>query len=37
MNMMGFNAGNLRLPLCEMDPANYARLEAAMKACGLIK
>lgn len=37
MNMMGFNAGNLRLPLCEMDPANYQRLEAAMKACGLIK
>ena len=37
MNMMGFNAGNLRLPLCKMDPANYQRLEAAMKACGLIK
>ena len=37
MNMMGFDAGNLRLPLCEMDPANYARLEACMKACGLIK
>lgn len=37
MNMMGFDAGNLRLPLCEMDPANYARLENAMKACGLIK
>ena len=37
MNMMGFNAGNLRLPLCEMDPANYARLESAIKACGLIK
>lgn len=37
MNMMGFNAGNLRLPLCEMEPANYARLENAMKACGLIK
>ena len=37
MNMMGFNAGELRLPLCEMDPANYARLEKAMKACGLIK
>lgn len=37
MNMMGFNAGNLRLPLCEMEPANYARLEKAMKDCGLIK
>ena len=37
MNMMGFAAGPLRLPLCEMDPANYQRLEAAMKDCGLIK
>lgn len=37
MNMMGFSAGHLRLPLCDMDPANYARLEAAMKDCGLIK
>ena len=36
MNMMGFSAGNLRLPLCEMDPANYKRLENAMKECGLI-
>lgn len=36
MNMMGFNAGALRLPLCEMDPANYKRLENAMKECGLI-
>ncbi len=37
MNMMGFDAGLLRLPLCEMEPANYARLENAMKDCGLIK
>ena len=37
MNMMGFNVGPLRLPLCDMEPANYQRLEAAMKACGLIK
>lgn len=37
MNIMGFNAGPLRLPLCDMDPANYQRLENAMKACGLIK
>lgn len=36
MNMMGFNAGPLRLPLCEMEEANYARLQNAMKACGLI-
>lgn len=37
MNMMGFNAGHLRLPLCEMEDANYARLEKAMRDCGLIK
>lgn len=37
MNMMGFNAGNLRLPLCEMEDANYARLEKAMRDCGLIR
>lgn len=37
MNMMGFNAGMLRLPLCEMASANYERLERAMKACGLIQ
>jgi len=36
MNMMGFNAGKLRLPLCEMADANYERLERAMKAAGLI-
>ena len=37
MNMMGFNAGKLRLPLCEMADATYERLERAMKAAGLIK
>ena len=37
MNMMGFNAGALRLPLCEMESANYARLEKAMRDCGLIR
>ncbi len=36
MNMMGFNAGTLRLPLCEMDPVNYKRLQKAMSDCGLI-
>ena len=36
MNMMGFNAGLLRLPLCEMVPENYKRLENAMKECNLI-
>ena len=37
MNMMGFNAGKLRLPLCEMAEDTYKRLENAMKAAGLIK
>ncbi len=36
MNLMGFEAGNLRLPLCEMDEANKNRLIAAMKERGLI-
>ena len=36
MNMMGFNAGKLRLPLCEMAEDTYKRLENAMKAAGLI-
>ncbi len=36
MNMMGFEAGKLRLPLCEMEPKNYERLKNAMTACGLI-
>ncbi len=37
MRMMGFDAGELRLPLSEMSPANYERLKGAMKAYGLIK
>lgn len=36
MNLMGFNAGKLRLPLCEMEDATLARLTAAMKERGLI-
>lgn len=36
MNLMGFEAGKLRLPLCEMDEANLARLTAAMKERSLI-
>lgn len=36
MNLMGFNAGKLRLPLCEMEEATLARLTAAMKERGLI-
>lgn len=36
MNLMGFEAGPLRLPLTEMEEANAAKLEAEMKAYGLL-
>ncbi len=36
MNLMGFGAGKLRLPLCEMAPENLARLKAAMTERGLL-
>lgn len=37
MNMMGFDAGLLRMPLCEMNEANTAKLKAVMEKYGLIK
>lgn len=37
MNMMGFDAGPLRMPLCEMNEANTAKLQAVMEKYGLIK
>lgn len=37
MNMMGFDAGPLRMPLCEMHEANTAKLKAVMEKYGLIK
>lgn len=37
LNMMGMNAGGYRAPLIEMEEDNYNRLEAGMKAYGLIK
>lgn len=37
MNMMGFDAGPLRMPLCEMNEANTAKLRAVMEKYGLIK
>jgi 4-hydroxy-tetrahydrodipicolinate synthase len=37
MNMMGIDVGEPRLPLCEMDPANYEKLKASMKKLGLIE
>ena len=36
LNLMGMNAGPLRLPLTEMEPKNAAVLEAEMKKLGII-
>ena len=36
LNMMGLNAGPMRLPLCDMSPANAARLRAERVKAGLI-
>lgn len=36
LNLMGMQAGTLRMPLTEMEPANTARLEKAMKAYGIL-
>lgn len=35
LNLMGMDVGPLRLPLCEMEPANEARLKNAMTAMGI--
>lgn len=36
LNLMGYQAGALRLPLTDMEEANAARLEASMKAYGIL-
>ncbi len=36
LNLMGKNAGNLRLPLVDMEDANKSKLEASMKKHNLI-
>ena len=36
MNLMGYNAGPLRLPLCEMEEKNLETLKAALKHHNLI-
>lgn len=36
LNLMGMEAGPLRRPLTEMEPANAAKLEVAMKEFGLL-
>lgn len=34
LNLIGFNAGPLRLPLCDMAPENLERLKAALRRFG---
>jgi 4-hydroxy-tetrahydrodipicolinate synthase len=36
LNLIGMNGGNLRLPLCEMEPANFEKMKATLKKHGLI-
>lgn len=36
LNLMGMNAGALRMPLTEMEPSNAERLEKAMRAYGIL-
>ena len=36
LNLMGKGAGSLRMPLSDMEPANVARLEKAMKNYGIL-
>ena len=35
MNLLGFNVGKLRLPLCDMEPANLEKLKASLVNAGL--
>ena len=35
MNLLGYDVGELRLPLCEMAPSNLEKLKASMRAVGL--
>ncbi|MDR2359958.1 MAG: 4-hydroxy-tetrahydrodipicolinate synthase [Oscillospiraceae bacterium] len=37
MNLMGMSVGNLRLPLCEMEDANLAKLKQELASAGLIQ
>lgn len=36
MNLLGMKAGILRLPLCEISPANGEKLKRAMEQIGLL-
>lgn len=37
LNLMGFGVGGFRMPLCEMEEANLAKLKAVMTKHGLLK
>jgi len=37
MNLLGFDVGGFRLPLCEMEEKNVERLKKALKDYGLLK
>lgn len=37
MNLLGMNVGKLRMPLCDMEPANEEKLKAALTRIGLLK
>ncbi len=37
MNVLGYGVGDLRGPLCDMEPENLEKLKAELKAVGLLK
>jgi len=37
MNMMGWDVGECRMPLCETSPENLARIENQLRLHGLVK
>ena len=37
MNLMGMDAGTLRLPLCDISESNLSVLRASMERMGLLK
>jgi len=36
MNLMGMDVGDLRLPLCDMDPVNLEKLKVSLQQVGLL-
>ena len=37
LNLMGYEVGPCRLPLCDMEEKNLETLRTALKNCGLLK